>query len=197
MANAPVRIRYANRSRWSASSSAWICPSAFVTASRSRSAVATRSAPASFVADRVGEGGQRAPAIDLALGALGFELVQNAREPGDLTLVELELVREEAQRTPHPERATPEPVTVALAARGRTAGPSTAATAATVSLSLPTARTAARRLTVAATRSHLARTPPRHHCWMHCLFSFRRGHQLPAGFIVVGGMPHDRLAPQV
>src|SRR5206468_9434 len=47
---------------------------------------------------RVGEGGQRAPVIDFPLGALRLQFVEDAGQQTDLTLVQLQLVSQEAQR---------------------------------------------------------------------------------------------------
>src|SRR6476660_8639999 len=55
--------------------------------------------------DGVGERGRGAPLVDLRLRALGLELVQDARQIADLLLLELELVRQKAQRAPHAELA--------------------------------------------------------------------------------------------
>ena len=68
----------------------WICCRALVTASRRRSALLTRrSAPSPALAlveglagDGVGKRRHRAPAIDLGLGALGLQLVQDPRQLG-------------------------------------------------------------------------------------------------------------------
>ena len=65
--------------------------------------------------DRVGEGRHRSTVIDLSLSTLGLELLDDARELGDLVFRQIELVREEAERTTHAERTSAEEVT------GRTA----------------------------------------------------------------------------
>src|SRR5579863_2496962 len=56
------------------------------------------------LAERVRERRHRSPPVDLALGALDLELVEDAGKLGDLTLVELQLVGQEPQRTPDSER---------------------------------------------------------------------------------------------
>lgn len=60
--------------------------------------------------DRVGEGRHRSTVIDLSLSTLGLELLDDARELGDLVVREIELVREEAERTAHTERTSAEEV---------------------------------------------------------------------------------------
>src|SRR5206468_9812257 len=100
----------------------------------------------------------------------------DARERRHLPLVQLQLVGQEPERPAHAERAAAEPlalaVTLALAAAAAPAAP--AATG-------PAARRTAATFAVAVT---VVPTPPGHHVSMHVRspFSFRRGHQLPAGF---------------
>src|SRR5580692_4677168 len=67
-------------------------------------------------AHRVGEARQRAPPIDLALRPLGLQIVEDPSQLGHLLLVQLQLVGQEAQGTPDPERSTPEPLAFGLAA---------------------------------------------------------------------------------
>src|SRR5207253_2710260 len=62
---------------------------------------------------RVGERGQRPAAVHLGLGPFGLQLVQDAGQLGDLAVVEVELVGQEAQRAADAE-AAPETLLVAL-----------------------------------------------------------------------------------
>src|SRR5713226_8498775 len=58
--------------------------------------------------ERVGQRRGHAAMIDRGLGALGLQLVQDARQLARLRLVEPELEGEEAERSPHPEHARAE-----------------------------------------------------------------------------------------
>ena len=82
--------------------------------SRSRVALWTRRSPAlaglgdveRLAPDGVGEFRQGAAVVDLGLGPLGLELVEDPHQLGDLLLVQVELVGEEAERPPDAESAT-------------------------------------------------------------------------------------------
>src|SRR5580698_3744491 len=67
-------------------------------------------------ADRVREARQRAPPIDLSLRPLGLQIVEDPSQLGDLLFVQLQLVGQKAQGTPHPERPAPETLAFRLAA---------------------------------------------------------------------------------
>src|SRR6185312_1884624 len=127
--------------------------------------------------DGVGEPRQRAPAVDLPLSALGLQIPEDARQLRHLSLVQLQLVGQESQRSPDAEGAAAEPRAFALlVATVVAAAPMPAAATGTTAPAAPTA---------------LWRTPPGHHVSVHVRSpsSFRRGLQLPAGF-PVGDMPH-------
>ena len=152
---------------------------ALVTASRSRSALATRRSAASLARASskaapphgVGEGRHRAPAIDLGLGALGLELVQDARQLADLPLVELELVGQEPERPPDAE-ARPPPNPSHRRHRHRAATAAAAPKPAAATSAAPTTRAAT---WTAARRSAPPSPPP--WCARHqdtiagCMFS--------------------------
>jgi hypothetical protein len=53
----------------------------------------------------IGESSYRSTPVDLGLGALSFKLVENSGECRDLSLVEIELVGQEAQGPAHSELA--------------------------------------------------------------------------------------------
>ena len=111
--------------------------------------------------DRIGKRGDGAPIVDRGLRALGLELVQDRRELCDLCLVELELVREEAQRPADAEASA-----VTIAARLE-AEPSTP-TFAVVVVPAPSALAAS---LTAATMAEMTRLPPSIERWMHLRFS--------------------------
>src|SRR6266700_3914949 len=137
--------------------------------------------------DGVGERRHRAAAVDLGLGALGLELVQDAGQLADLSLVELELVGEEAQRASDAERAAPEVVTVA-AMTARVARVGTVAP--TAALSLAATRTAARACPTWTTIARLAGLPPLDQCRMH-VFLLSPGPSASRRVLLrVGNMPH-------
>ena len=104
--------------------------------------------------ERVGERCDGAPVVDLGLGALGLEVVEDARKHRGLRLGELELVREEAQRASHAKEA---------AVVGRPAAePSAAAgcmTAVTVTGSVAVAGSVAERRAVVTTASGATKPP--------------------------------------
>lgn len=133
---------------------------------------------ASVTASRRADG---VPVVDLGLGALGLELVEDAREHRDLRGGELELVREEAQRTSHAKEA---------AVVGRPAAEPTAAagcmTAVTAVTAVAVAVAVAERRAVVTTAFGATQSsvvpgvkpgvfPPRIKCRMHAV-STRRGH---------------------
>lgn len=55
--------------------------------------------------ERLGERRRAATLIDVRLSALGLQAIENGRELSDLIIVQIELVGEEAQRTPHAKTA--------------------------------------------------------------------------------------------
>jgi hypothetical protein len=67
----------------------------------------------------VREGGDGALMVDLGLGPLGLQLVQDARELFDLGVGELEFVGEKAQGPSHSERAAAEGLVVPSTEMGR------------------------------------------------------------------------------
>jgi hypothetical protein len=131
-----------------------------------------------LAADRVGERRGRAPAIHLCLRALGFQVVENASELSDLTLVEAELVGEKPQRTPDAERAGTE---IAVVRRGHVSVMPTPVTATTEGLTCKRAVLGM----CATTVTGVTQTPPVHHSWIH-RSSSRGGDSLPTGFFVRG-----------
>src|SRR5262249_59990974 len=114
---------------------------------------------------------ERAPRVDVGLGALGLDLVQDTGELGDLRLAEPELVGEEAERTPHAERARAGVTTVRRRRPARVPGVLVSGTPAT------THGMAALRTAVGGPRTG---PPPVHHSRMH-VFSFSRGALAPGG----------------
>jgi hypothetical protein len=63
----------------------------------------------------IGKLSQGPAIINLGLGPFGFQLVENSHQLGDLLLVEIELVRQEAQRPPDAEaRPAFEPIRVVM-----------------------------------------------------------------------------------
>ena len=122
-ARTPVRIRYARRSRWSGLRSAWICWRARISVSRTLDGALDPSfAGAAGLAGierlarhGVGEFRQGPAIVDLGLGPLDLELVQDPGQLGDLLLVQVELVGEEPQRPAHAEpRARLEPISLVV-----------------------------------------------------------------------------------
>src|SRR4029078_7459088 len=64
--------------------------------------------------DGVGEGRQGPAPVDLTLGPLGLELVQDARQLGHLPLVQLQLVGEKTEGATDAEGAPAEPISIVL-----------------------------------------------------------------------------------
>src|SRR5262249_31512924 len=122
--------------------------------------------------DGVGEPGHGASGIDLGLRALGLERVQDAGKLGDLVLVEVELVGEEAERAPDAEGAGAELAEVAR--RGVSFAPAVG-----VAVAAPPAAAAAG-MAAPVVVTAVVGAPPMHHPWVHDLSS-RGGGTLPAG----------------
>jgi hypothetical protein len=57
--------------------------------------------------DRIGKLGQRPPVVNLGLGSLDLQLVENPGQLGDLAIVEIEPVRQKPEWPAHSERGTP------------------------------------------------------------------------------------------
>src|SRR5262249_34536034 len=117
-----------------------------------------------------GERRNRAPLVDLRLGAFRLEFVEDAGQFGDLPLVEVELVRQEAQRPADAEGAGAKVVT-----HVGTHGFGVAADAVAAA---PGAEGERERTGVAGTRR------------VHRNAPFARGGSAPAGTSRVGDVPH-------
>jgi hypothetical protein len=134
--------------------------------------------------------------IDRPLGPLRLEIVEDARELGDLFVAEIELVGEEAQRPANAERAASEVAVVAsvptkVSCPGRGAAETVAAFAAACGDRfgrLDRVARAARAvksvfvMTVVMTMRVPARVPPIGKTGMHSVVSFSPRLSHPAGF---------------
>src|SRR5262245_15462676 len=122
--------------------------------------------------DGVGEPGHGTPGVDLGLRALGLERVQDTGQLGDLVLVEVELVGEEAERAADAEGTGAEVAELSRRRLARAPLPGVAvaapAAAAAAGMAAPVVVTA------------VVGAPPVHHPWVHDLSS-RGGGTLPAG----------------
>lgn len=121
--------------------------------------------------DRVCEGRDRAALIDLCLGALGLQLVEDLRELPGLLFRELELVREKAERTADAEvTAIPGPRRTAAWTEAAEDGAS---------------RTTPASRTTTGTSFALRMTggsPPMNECRMHFCLQLAGAISLPTGF---------------